>query len=57
MHAAIKIFFYIDHRKNAENWVAAILDMQISKCNVVSGYAGPTGHMWVTSCHEYMILW
>ena len=38
MHAVIKIIFYIDHIKNAYNWVAAILDMQISKCNVISGY-------------------
>jgi hypothetical protein len=38
MHAVIKIIFYIDHIKNADNWVAAILDMQISKCNVISGY-------------------
>jgi hypothetical protein len=33
-----KIIFYIDHLKNADNWVAAILDMQISKCNAISGY-------------------
>jgi hypothetical protein len=41
MHADIQIIFYmyIDHIKNADNWVAAILDMQISKCNVISGYA------------------
>jgi len=38
MHAVIKIIFYIDHIKNADIWVAAILDMQISKCNVISGY-------------------
>jgi len=38
MHAVIKIIFYIDHIKNAENLVAAILDMQISTCNVNSGY-------------------
>ena len=38
MHAVIKIIFYIDHIKNADNWVAGILDMQISKCNVISGY-------------------
>jgi hypothetical protein len=38
MHAVIKIIFYIDNIKNADNWVAAILDMQISECNVISGY-------------------
>ena len=38
MHEVIKIIFYINHIKNADNWVAAILDMQISKCNVISGY-------------------
>jgi hypothetical protein len=40
MHAVIKIIFYIDHIKNADNWDAAILDMQIGKCNVISGYVG-----------------
>jgi hypothetical protein len=39
MHAVVKIIFYIGHIKNADNWIAAILDMQISKCNVISGYA------------------
>jgi hypothetical protein len=38
MHAVIKIIFYIDHTKNADNWVVAILDIQISKCYVISGY-------------------
>ena len=42
MHAVIKIIFHIDHIKNADNWVAAILDMQISKCNVISGYGKKT---------------
>jgi hypothetical protein len=27
MHAVMKIIFYIDHIKNADNWVAAILDI------------------------------
>jgi hypothetical protein len=27
MHAAIKIIFYIDHVKDEDNWVAAILDI------------------------------
>ena len=35
MHTVIR---FIDHIKNADNWVAAILDMQISECNVISGY-------------------
>jgi hypothetical protein len=39
MHAVIQIIFYIDHIKNEDNWVSTILDMQISKCNVISGYA------------------
>jgi len=38
MHTVIKIIFYIDHIKNADNCVASILDMQISKCNVISEY-------------------
>ena len=38
IHAVIKLIFYIDHIKNADNWVSTILDMQISKCNVISGY-------------------
>ena len=53
MRAVIKIIFYsIDHIKNADNWVAAILDMQISKCDVISGYGRGVGHgvvlMWTT---------
>ena len=38
MHAVKKIIFYVDHIKNADNWVAANLDIQISKCYVISGY-------------------
>ena len=38
MHVVIQIIFYIDNIKNADIWVAAILDMQISKCNVISEY-------------------
>ena len=47
MHAVIKIIFYIDHIKNTDNGLAAILVMQISKCNVISGYehVAPLGHI------------
>ena len=45
MHAVIQIIFFIDHIKNADNWVAAILDCKLA--NVMSFLDMVQFHWWV----------